>query len=207
MRTVWVLGDQLNRDLGAMSNASPDDTRVLLVESRAMIEARRFHRQRLHLVVSSMRRLGRELTRSGFQVDYRRAASLTDGVGEHRRRFQPHSIVATDPRRATSMVAGAAASNLAYGLALYGAVAAFGPAAPPLGVVVAYLVAATVASIAPTPGGLGAMEAALISALTRLAVPGGQAVAATVAFRLATFWLPLAIGSIVLHRLRHRGMI
>lgn len=51
------------------------------------------------------------------------------------------------------------------------------------------------------------MEAALISALTRIAVPGGQAVAATLAFRLATFWLPLAIGSVLLHRLRRRGSL
>ena len=115
--------------------------------------------------------------------------------------------VIRDPRRSMSMVAAAGTANLAYGLALYGAVAAFGPAAPPLGVVVVYLVAATVASIAPTPGGLGAMEAALISALTRLAVPGGQAVAATLAFRIATFWLPLAMGGIALHRLRTEEMV
>ena len=115
--------------------------------------------------------------------------------------------VVRDPKRSVSMVAGAVTANLAYGLALYGAVAAFGPAAPPLGIVVAYLVAATVASIAPTPGGLGAMEAALISALTRLAVPGGQAIAATLAFRLATFWLPLAVGGFVLHRVRRGGWV
>ncbi len=115
--------------------------------------------------------------------------------------------VIRDPRRSMSMVAAAAVSNLAYGLALYASVAAFGPAAPPLGVVLVYLIAATVASVAPTPGGLGAMEAALISALTRIAVPGGQAVAATLAFRLATFWLPLAIGSVLLHRLRRRGSL
>jgi uncharacterized protein (TIRG00374 family) len=110
--------------------------------------------------------------------------------------------VIRDPRRSISMVAAAVVSNLAYGLALYAAVAAFGPAAPPLGVVVVYLIAATVATVAPTPGGLGAMEAALISALTRIAVPGGQAVAATLAFRLATFWLPLTVGAVVLQRLR-----
>lgn len=110
-------------------------------------------------------------------------------------------------RRASSMAAAAVASNLAYGLALYGAVAAFGPAAPPLGVAVAYLLAATVASIAPTPGGLGAMEAALISALTRLGVPGGQAVAATLSFRIATFWLPLGAGALVLSRLRRTGTV
>ncbi len=113
--------------------------------------------------------------------------------------------VVSDPQRSVLMIASAAAANIAYGLALYGAVAAFGPAAPPLGILVVYLVAATVAAIAPTPGGLGAMETALIAALTRLAVPGGQAVAATLAFRLATFWLPLAVGAVALRRYRRRG--
>ena len=113
--------------------------------------------------------------------------------------------VVSNPRRSVLMIASAGAANIAYGLALYGAVAAFGPAAPPLGILVVYLVAATVAAIAPTPGGLGAMETALIAALTRLAVPGGQAVAAALAFRLATFWLPLAVGAVALRRLRRRG--
>ena len=94
--------------------------------------------------------------------------------------------VVRDPKRSAVMVVAAAAANAAYGFALFGAVAAFGSAPPPLGVLVVYLVAATIAAIAPTPGGLGAMEVALVAGLTRLAVPGGQAVAATLAFRLAT---------------------
>jgi undecaprenyl-diphosphatase len=112
-----------------------------------------------------------------------------------------------DPARSVRMVGGAVATNLAYAIALYGAIAAFGPAPAPLAVLVVYLLAATVAAIAPTPGGLGAMETALVAALTRVAVPGGQAVAATLAFRLASFWLPLAIGSVVLRVARHREWV
>lgn len=115
--------------------------------------------------------------------------------------------VVGNPRRSAAMVAGAIGSNLAYAIALYGAVAAFGPAPTPFGVFVVYLVAATVAAIAPTPGGLGAIEAALVAGLTRLAVDGGQAVAATLAFRIATFWLPLVVGSFVLHRVRARDIV
>lgn len=112
-----------------------------------------------------------------------------------------------DPARSLRMVAGAVATNLAYALALYGSVAAFGDAPVPLAIVVVYLLAATVAAIAPTPGGLGAMETALVAALTRAAVPGGQAVAGTLAFRLASFWLPLAIGAGVLRIARRREWI
>lgn len=115
--------------------------------------------------------------------------------------------VIRNPRRSAKMIIAAAAANGAYGLALYGAVAAFGRSASPLGILVVYLVAATVAAVAPTPGGLGAMEAALVAAMTRLGVGGGQAVAATLTFRLVTFWLPLTIGAVALHRVRRRGLI
>ncbi len=115
--------------------------------------------------------------------------------------------VVGNPRRSGLMIAAAAAGNLAYAVALYGALAAFGPAPAPLGILVAYLLAATVAAIAPTPGGLGAMETALVAALTRLGVAGGQAVAGVLAFRLATFWLPLAVGAIALRRARRLGWL
>ncbi len=115
--------------------------------------------------------------------------------------------VVRDPRRSARMAAGAISINLAYGLALYGAVAAFGGVPTPFGVLVAYMVAATVAVIAPTPGGLGVMETALVAALTRLAIPAGQAVAATLAFRLATFWIPLAVGGFALRKARREDWV
>ena len=58
MKTVWVLGDQLNRRIGALADAEPGSTRVLLVESEAKLSSKRFHRQRLHLVLTAMRRFG-----------------------------------------------------------------------------------------------------------------------------------------------------
>ncbi|MBT8199633.1 MAG: cryptochrome/photolyase family protein, partial [Acidimicrobiia bacterium] len=54
MDTVWVLGDQLNRRITSLEGRSTDDTRVLLIESRAKISSKPFHRQRLHLVLTAM---------------------------------------------------------------------------------------------------------------------------------------------------------
>lgn len=110
-------------------------------------------------------------------------------------------IVST-PRRSTLMVAAAVATNLFYGVSLAGAVAAFGATAPFVGLLVVYLVAASVSAVSPTPGGLGAMETALVAGMTRVGVHAGAAVAATLAFRLATFWLPLALGAGLLARAR-----
>ena len=44
------------------------------------------------------------------------------------------------------------------------------------------------------PGGLGAMEAALIAMLTHFGLPVASAVAATVLIRLATLWFAVAMG-------------
>ena len=60
--------------------------------------------------------------------------------------------------------------------------------------VVGYLLASALASIAPTPGGLGAFEAAMITALTGFGMSSGAAVSATLSFRLATYWLPIPPG-------------
>ncbi|CAN5519085.1 hypothetical protein BH24ACT24_BH24ACT24_02980 [soil metagenome] len=49
-RTALVLGDQLSHANPALEGAD----RVLLVESRAKLRSGRFHRQKLHLVLSAM---------------------------------------------------------------------------------------------------------------------------------------------------------
>jgi uncharacterized protein (TIRG00374 family) len=115
--------------------------------------------------------------------------------------------VLADPRRSAVMVGAAVASNLAFGIALLGSVAAYGPMPPLFGILVAYMLAATVAAVSPTPGGLGAMEAALVAALLRLGVASGSAIAAALTFRLATFWLPLPIGAWALRRGHREGWL
>jgi deoxyribodipyrimidine photolyase-related protein len=95
--TVWVLGDQLNRRLGALRRATPDSHRILIVESRAKLAGRRWHRQRLHVVLASMRRFVTELRAAGFEVDHRRAASLRAGFDEHVAEFAPTEVLATEP--------------------------------------------------------------------------------------------------------------
>jgi deoxyribodipyrimidine photolyase-related protein len=96
-RTVWVLGDQLNRELGALREATPGSHRVLLIESAAKLTAKRWHRQRAHFVVTAMRRFAGELRAAGFEVDHRRATSLRSGFAEHVAEFAPGEVVATEP--------------------------------------------------------------------------------------------------------------
>jgi hypothetical protein len=50
------------------------------------------------------------------------------------------------------------------------------------------------AAAASTPGGVGAVEAALIAGLKATGVPTEQAVPAVLVYRIATFWLPVPPG-------------
>jgi len=95
--TVWVLGDQLHRDHGALAGQTPQTCRVLMVESRAALTRRRWHRQRLHLVLSAMRHFADELRNEGFEVDYRQAETLAEGLAAHRHDHQPDQVLAAYP--------------------------------------------------------------------------------------------------------------
>lgn len=94
--TIWVLGDQLNRNLGALATAQPGRDRVLLVHSRDKLDSKRWHRQRAHLIVTAMRRFALELRTEGFDVDERDAASFRSGLTSHRKEFQPSQVVAME---------------------------------------------------------------------------------------------------------------
>ena len=70
-----------------------------------------------------------------------------------------------------------------------------------------YLVGSAVATAAPTPGGLGATEAALVAGYTAIGVAGSTAFAAVMLFRLITFWLPILPGWFALVNLQRTGRI
>jgi len=97
MDTVWVLGDQLRRDTGALAPFRAGEVRVLLVESDAKLADGRWHRQRLHFVLASMRRFARELRDEGFAVDLRRAPTLRAGLAAHRTEHSPGRVIAMSP--------------------------------------------------------------------------------------------------------------
>ena len=89
--------------------------------------------------------------------------------------------------------------NAAFALCMIACVEAFeqGPMNY-AAVALVYLAGSTLGQAAPTPGGLGAVEAAYVFGLTAAGVDSGVAVSATLTFRLATFWLPILPGWAVL---------
>ncbi len=61
-------------------------------------------------------------------------------------------------------------------------------------VLLAYAVAGLLALIPITPGGLGIVEAGLSALLILAGVPAGDAVVATLAYRIISYWLPILVG-------------
>lgn len=96
MDTVWVLGDQLDRSLGALGDATPGTARVVMVESAAKMASQPWHRQRAHLIVTAMRRFAGDLVDEGFEVDYRHALTLATGLAGHVADYSPTRVVATE---------------------------------------------------------------------------------------------------------------
>jgi glycosyltransferase 2 family protein len=70
-----------------------------------------------------------------------------------------------------------------------------------------YLTGSAVGSIVPTPGGLGAVEAALSASLGAAGLPGATAVSTVLLFRILTFWLPVPVGWGALNYLQRKGSL
>jgi glycosyltransferase 2 family protein len=98
------------------------------------------------------------------------------------------------PGKLALLFGGSALVTLSYAFGLVYCVQAFGGGPPVAAIIAAYLVGAAIAQVAPTPGGIGAVEAALITGLTAAGLDKEAAVPAVFLFRLITFWLPILPG-------------
>jgi uncharacterized protein (TIRG00374 family) len=99
-----------------------------------------------------------------------------------------------NPGKLVLLLGGSAVLTLSYIVCLYLCTRAFGGDLSLATVGAVYLLGAAVAAAAPTPGGLGALEAAVIAGLVAAGMPHTIAVPAVFLYRLATFWLPTLPG-------------
>lgn len=113
----------------------------------------------------------------------------------------------THPSKLAEGVLGALLLNGAYIAALWCSVHAFYGGVGVAQVAVVYLAGAAIGSVAPTPGGLGAVEVALSTGLAAAGMASAAAISAVLLFRLATFWLPVPLGWLALHWLQRRDAI
>jgi hypothetical protein len=116
------------------------------------------------------------------------------------RDFIAHTIGAQWQRA----VLAAAGSTLLDYFALLCALRAVGASPQPSLVLLAYASAQLLALIPFTPGGVGFVEAGLVGTLTLAGVSGTDALAATLLYRLVSYWLPLPAGALAYVLFRRR---
>ncbi|MFG1932368.1 lysylphosphatidylglycerol synthase domain-containing protein [Mycobacterium sp. NPDC048908] len=115
--------------------------------------------------------------------------------------------LAREPKRLLVIVLGCAATTLGMALALWASIEAFGGNTSFVTVTVVTMVGGTLAAAAPTPGGVGAVEAALIGGLAAFGVPTAIAVPSVLLYRVLTCWLPVFVGWPIMRWLTEKDMI
>jgi glycosyltransferase 2 family protein len=141
----------------------------------------------------------------GVAVPWSRALLVTRVLPATKRSLANIGEIARQPSKMIELFGGSLTITMGYILALEVAVTAFGPGPAFTSIALVYLVGSVVSSVAPTPGGIGAVEATLIAGLTSAGMSSTTAIAAVILFRLATFWLPLLPGWAALVVLQRSG--
>ncbi len=117
------------------------------------------------------------------------------------------AAVIRSPGKIALLLGGSAVLTLSYVLAVYFSTVAFGGGLDLAQVGAAYLVGSAIATVAPTPGGLGALEAAVIASLVSAGMPSTAAVPAVFLFRIGTYWLPILPGWFAFNHLRREAFV
>jgi uncharacterized membrane protein YbhN (UPF0104 family) len=115
--------------------------------------------------------------------------------------------IAQRPAKLAEGIGGTLFVTAAYIGCLAVSVRAFGGSLPLVAVAVVYLTGSAIGSAVPTPGGLGAVEAALSAGLTAAGLHGATAISSVLLFRTVTFWLPVPLGWAALTYLQHRDAL
>jgi uncharacterized protein (TIRG00374 family) len=115
--------------------------------------------------------------------------------------------VSASPARMLLVFGGTLLAVLAYIGALYASLEAFGAGLPFATVAVVYLAGSAIGGLAPIPGGIGAIEAALIAALTAFGLDASIAVPGVFLFRIISFWIPIVPGWFAMVYLDRTGSV
>ena len=115
--------------------------------------------------------------------------------------------IAQRPAKLAEGIGGALLVTAAYIACLTVSVLALGGSLPIISIAVVYLTGSAIGSAVPTPGGLGAVEAALSAGLTAAGLPGATAISAVLLYRLVTFWLPVPVGWAALNYLQRHDAL
>ncbi len=141
-----------------------------------------------------------------YAVPWGRRLLATHVMPYVRTAYDSMKSVAARPSKLAALFGGSALITLAYLVAFIASLKAFGSDVSLPVVAVLFLSGSAVAQAAPTPGGLGATEAALVAALSTVEAPE-IVVPAVFLYRLVTYWLPILPGWLAMTSLQHRGQL
>ncbi|GAA2530412.1 lysylphosphatidylglycerol synthase transmembrane domain-containing protein [Rarobacter incanus] len=118
------------------------------------------------------------------------------------------SEVLMQPHRVAIALVGNLLMTFGFVLAFDASLRAFGQSVSLLDVTVVYLIGNTIGAAVPTPGGVGAVEFALITGLTTTAgVAAPIATSIVVLFRVVTYWGRIPFGWLAMQRLQRTNLV
>ena len=97
--------------------------------------------------------------------------------------------------------------NIGFIGAFWASMRAVGVELPLSSATVVYLTANSLGSVVPSPGGIGAVEAALTAGLQVAGVPLGAALPVAVVYRVVTFYGRVPLGWVALNFMQKRDLL
>lgn len=111
------------------------------------------------------------------------------------------------PLKAVGAVGMATLVTLGYLVALYACARAMGVTVEYSQIFLVYVLGAVATAAVPTPGGLGAAEAALYAGFIAIGAPSTEALSIVLAYRFITYWLPIVPGLLSFQYLQKRKLL
>ena len=121
--------------------------------------------------------------------------------------FRQLGGLAKDPKRLGRAILGAMGTTLSSAATLWACVLALGGGNDPIAAAFSTMVGQTLASAAPTPGGVGVVEAALTGGLVGFGIASAIALPAVLLYRLLSCWIPVLLGWITLRLLQKEDVV
>ena len=132
---------------------------------------------------------------------------LRKGLDFIKKSFESFKLLEKEPKRIGRLLLGCFGVTFFDIFALAFSLWAFKASIPLLQVAAVYLVGAAIGAASPTPGGLGAVEAALVAGLLAFGLPVEEAVPGVLIYRLLTFWLPILAGVFTFRSLKRQDLV
>jgi uncharacterized membrane protein YbhN (UPF0104 family) len=123
------------------------------------------------------------------------------------REMKSLGTVVRNPSRAAALWLGSLSVPLLHGMILYAVLRSIGTPIAMGTAIAIYVVVSSLSAVIPSPGGIGALDVALVAAFAAVGVSSPAALAAVLGYRLLTVWVPLLPGACVFAVLLRRRII